>query len=309
MYTDTEKNWLDQMGLELLHDGTRLNEYERYLDRELSTKMKQEDFDSYLKCGVEKTEIWSQGVDWCSITSTLNVTFKPKAIKSNIFLSVIKSLGIMDGDEFLEKNPKNISNDRIFWCKRNSGMIEEYRGYQFAMYRLYDDRQKRMITELQAYVRQPDRMFDTLGLMVFSGSPGTGKTVLSHCMINEVINRTGNPCRFVRFPNLLSEMVRAISDHKTTIHALTEAIINTQLLVLDEVGYDATDFTWKQLLDIVDKRLVARRPTVIVTNFSPEALGKMMGEKYKALYSRMFSNSTITYLCEWQDYRQWEVRG
>lgn len=119
--------------------------------------------------------------------------------------------------------------------------------------------------------------------IVLIGKTGTGKTYLSCALINSVINE--KDCYFVKFYKL--------TDIKIRDNEKFEAMINSNLLIIDEFGVQDTDFKGALAYEIYDYRYENNLPTMLVTNLNAEELKSRMSD---ALYSRIKSNCLVLVL-------------
>ncbi len=118
--------------------------------------------------------------------------------------------------------------------------------------------------------------------LLFMGSAGLGKTHLTLAIVSGVIEKGFLPV-YGSAENLFSriEAEKFSGEGKGTY----EAMLNCDLLVIDDLGAEmATAFTKSALYNLVNTRILTRKPTIINTNLSL----KEIETKYSARISSRF---------------------
>jgi len=107
-----------------------------------------------------------------------------------------------------------------------------------------------------------------LGLL-FTGDNGVGKTHLSVAVLQELAVRKGVRGQFWDFHELIREIKNSYNaETKTTELQVLEPVIETDLLVLDDLGaWRMTDWMNDTLFFILNSRYLAQRASIITTNF------------------------------------------
>jgi DNA replication protein DnaC len=105
------------------------------------------------------------------------------------------------------------------------------------------------------------------GWLVLRGGYGCGKTHLAAAIANQRLS-LGHPVMFVVVPDLLDYLRGAFApDSTTSLDARLEAIRETPLLILDDLGsHNSTAWAQEKLFQIVNHRYNGRLPTVITSN-------------------------------------------
>lgn len=107
-----------------------------------------------------------------------------------------------------------------------------------------------------------------LGL-VFSGGTGRGKTHLAVAVLRELAEAHGADGQFWDYHELMRE-IRNSYDPGTAIteYSLLEPIIELDVLLFDDLGaWKVTDWMTDTLFYILNRRYLARRATLITTNY------------------------------------------
>ena len=111
------------------------------------------------------------------------------------------------------------------------------------------------------------------GWLLFTGSRGSGKTHLAVAIAGESL-RQGRQVFFAFVPTLLDHLRMTYSpDSPVAFDDLFEQVLNSQLLILDDLGAEnSTPWAEEKLYQIVVHRHEARLATVITTASSMEEL-------------------------------------
>lgn len=107
-----------------------------------------------------------------------------------------------------------------------------------------------------------------LGLL-FCGDNGVGKTHLAVAVLRELVVAKGARGQFWDFHELIREIKSSYDpETKTTELMVLEPVVEADLLLLDDLGaWKMTDWMNDTLFYILNSRYMAKRPTVITTNY------------------------------------------
>ncbi len=139
--------------------------------------------------------------------------------------------------------------------------------------------------------------------MVFCGTTGTGKTHLACSIANYIIK---NHNKTAVFFNVI-DAVRRVKEtyRKNSTETEREAIkwfLQPDLLILDEVGVQFGSDTEKMILfEIINKRYENLKPTILLSNLSPENLKDFIGER---IMDRMKEGGGRILTFNWSSFRQ-----
>ena len=146
--------------------------------------------------------------------------------------------------------------------------------------------------------REPERGF------LLHGRPGTGKTLLSCIMLNELILNRRRPGRFLNLSKYLQQLRDTYSEDSDN-YGQTWRIIETlgkmPYLIIDDFGVQrGTEWAKEVLYDLVDTRYAEKRFTVITTN---QPLGELQQLSQGRIYSRLLEMCKLVEM-EGEDFRQ-----
>ena len=127
--------------------------------------------------------------------------------------------------------------------------------------------------------------------ILFAGAVGTGKTFLSNCIARELI-KSGKSVVMVTAYKMIEDLIKLefgkIDSEECDIY------FSCDLLVIDDLGQERkTEFTQRQLFNVINERMTAKKKMLISTNLSTQELmdaydQRIFSRLLKALNGLMF---------------------
>ena len=136
-------------------------------------------------------------------------------------------------------------------------------------------------------------------LLLLSGQTGVGKTYLTRCMANELIERG----LIVKMSTAFKMTQDFKSFHKSHNEELLNQYLDCQVLFIDDLGTEPLykDITLEYLYLIINERKMRKLPTVITTNLDISQIRETYDER---IYSRIVDRQTsITIFLDGTDRR------
>ncbi|MGL4606992.1 MAG: ATP-binding protein [Eubacteriaceae bacterium] len=126
--------------------------------------------------------------------------------------------------------------------------------------------------------------------LLFTGNPGTGKTFMSNCISN-ALSKKGYSIIYITAAHLISTIQDQIfRDGKTNTEAF-EPLLLCDLLIIDDLGAEhSTEYSQKQLYEVIDSRLIAGKKMIISTNLTIPRIKDLYDER---LSSRIRGNFKV----------------
>lgn len=132
------------------------------------------------------------------------------------------------------------------------------------------------------------------GLYIYSTMRGTGKTFLASCICKEIMAKYAIITKFVQATSLIEESKKSqLADNGTSYIDLLK---RCELLVLDDIGINNTEWMNSLLFEILDHRYQNQLVTIITANIPQSELSKTMDDR---LVDRIYSNTTPIHLPEY----------
>ena len=128
--------------------------------------------------------------------------------------------------------------------------------------------------------------------LLFIGTPGVGKTFLSGCIANEIINK-GYTVLYQTSPLLLDSIFEYKYNQKNaSSKELYDSLFNVNLLIIDDLGTEnLTAARFAELFTVINARLLnPKTKTIISTNLTLDKLAKNYDDR---VISRLIGNFDI----------------
>ncbi|MDP4119477.1 MAG: ATP-binding protein [Bacillota bacterium] len=122
--------------------------------------------------------------------------------------------------------------------------------------------------------------------LLFQGATGIGKTHLSLAIARAVINK-GYGVVYVSAPDILSKLEKEHFSYRNEEQS-EGMLTNCDLLILDDLGTEfSTQFSSAAVHNILNKRLLLNKPTIISTNLTIQEMEKFYSARF---VSRIIGN-------------------
>ncbi len=121
--------------------------------------------------------------------------------------------------------------------------------------------------------------------LLFMGSPGLGKTHLTLAIVSGVVEKG-----FMAFYGPAENLFALVSSERFSGEnkGSYEAMLNCDLLVIDDLGTElSTEFSRSVFYNLINSRLLCKKPTVINTNLTMKEIADRYGER---IASRLIGN-------------------
>ena len=148
-----------------------------------------------------------------------------------------------------------------------------------------DDHSNDYVMEIaKNYVNKFDEMKSRGKGLLLYGSVGAGKTFISSCIANELIER-GIPCLVTNFSRLCNTITGMFEEKQQYIDGLKRF----DLLIIDDLASERdTEYMGEIVQNIIDSRYRSGLPLIITTNLTAEELKHPAEIRKQRIYSRLF---------------------
>lgn len=148
-----------------------------------------------------------------------------------------------------------------------------------------DDGQNRKITQVaRNYVDHFQEMKDKGKGLLLYGGVGTGKTFISACIANELL-QDGYPCMVTNFGRIVNTLQGRFDGRQEYLDRLNRF----DLLVIDDLFAERdTEFMGEVVQSVIDTRYRSRKPLIITTNLTSDELKAPADIRKRRIFSRLF---------------------
>ena len=138
----------------------------------------------------------------------------------------------------------------------------------------------------KSYVKHfPEMEAKGVGL-VFWGGIGTGKTFVSGCIANALIDQEIS-CRMTSIPRIFHSMNGSTFEQKKEY---LKSLNDCRLLIIDDMGTERnTEYSMELVYSIIDDRYVNRSPMIVTTNLTLTELKDPPDREHGRIYSRIMN--------------------
>ena len=113
-----------------------------------------------------------------------------------------------------------------------------------------------------------------MGLYIFSGAKGSGKTRMAVSIANELMEKHDSLVKFATGMNILEEIKKSYDDKSYDSESkLISELIRADVLVLDDFGTEkVTEWVQNKFYWIINQRYIYKKPIIFTSNESLETL-------------------------------------
>jgi len=158
---------------------------------------------------------------------------------------------------------------------------------------------KEILGQLAKYISNHEYLSRGVGLM-FVGSYGVGKTLLSNLVLKEFVKQ-GYTCYATTFANTVDTLTAGWYDNEER-QFFRRKFINSEVLLLDDLSRELrtkSNLAESALDSILRQRVQGGRPTLLTTNLDEEELETGYGSAILSL----LKESSIIYTLDGEDFR------
>ena len=141
-----------------------------------------------------------------------------------------------------------------------------------------------LTAKVKRYVEHwEDAARKNIGLLLF-GDVGTGKSFLAGCIANALLEKDV-PVLMTNFPTILNRMTGLFGSDRADFLASLNAY---DLLILDDLGAErGTEYALEQVFAVIDARYRSRKPLIVTTNLTLDALKHPDDLAHARIYDRI----------------------
>lgn len=172
--------------------------------------------------------------------------------------------------------------ETIAELKSKSNFEERFRNCTFEDLVVNDDNRKNVIL-CKRYVAKFDELFKENQGLLFYGNTGTGKSMMAHCVGNELIKKLYSSASLS-----LAKILKSGFKNAEEEAAIMSKVKNVKLLIVDDLGAErGTDYAQEFVYSVIDTRCNSLKPMIVTTNLTLEDMQRCQDLKYKRIYERI----------------------
>lgn len=165
-----------------------------------------------------------------------------------------------------------------------AGIPMRFRACNFENFRIADGTahaadQRRALNACALYAKRWEMVRDRGQVLVMTGSTGTGKTHLSCSVANAVMTNFGATVAFGTVADHMMGVKAAFQPGGIGEQAAVRALIEPDLLIMDEIGQRMTEFDQQVVFNVINSRYSQMRPMILMTNLSGPELDTVLGDR------------------------------
>ena len=159
--------------------------------------------------------------------------------------------------------------------KINSLMDKKFLECNFKNFEETDDNKRFKDIAFKYTEKFKEMVENNIGLLLY-GIPGTGKSYLSFCIANELLDR-GVSVIAATSSRILQRVRELSSFGQEGIDSFINSIQRVDLLLIDDLGAEENNqWAKSKLYEIIDARYRAEKPLIITTNLDLKTLNKRL---------------------------------
>ena len=170
--------------------------------------------------------------------------------------------------------------------------LGNFKGHKFSESNIKLIDSNETLKKAYAYAVQYVKNFpnNKLKNIMLSGNVGTGKTFLSECIANALIQRDYYVVYMTSF-DLNNIVIKSMDIFAEDRNEILSPLLECDLLIIDDLGSEPVykKASVNNLYTIINQRQISKRATIISTNLSPQMIREQYGDR---LFSRMFDKQT-----------------
>jgi len=205
----------------------------------------------------------------------------------------------LDEQRHLKAKQKMREMNRLM---ERSGIPKRFRTKTLDDYNPVNETQARVLAVVKKYSDNFSERYEAGGCLVLLGPSGTGKSHLSCCIANKIMEQ-GYTSMFTTVIEAV-RLIRSTYGGKSTLTE-SEAIHRftwPDLLILDEVGMQyGSDNEFLILTEIINLRYADGKPTIMLSNLPPDKFETFVGDR---VFDRLHENGGLILSVPGDSYRR-----
>lgn len=220
----------------------------------------------------ENEYVGEDGMVYCSKCNTRTRTEEIIPL-FNKRMPILCQCKMQENQEYEEKIMKREKQRRVEKLKCRSLMDDRYKDKTFDDLDLSNETFAKAFVRCKKYCEISHEVVSNGYGIYLWGDSGVGKTLLTACMANELMNKEYTVL-FTNFFEILKAIRSTFSNNSTvTDDSIMNDIANVDFLFIDDLGTeslsknDGDNFTQDKIFEIINKRYNKQKPTIFSSNY------------------------------------------
>ena len=208
---------------------------------------------------------------------------------------------IKKNEQKMVEQSKIYRSEKISEYLKNANVPERFKGCSFENYKITSEQHNNAYNACKDYFQQYDKVKKNGESLFLCGSCGTGKTHLAIAILRALILTETGCGTYTTTLKMLRDIRSSYQDRNKTEQQIINKYVNTELLILDEVGLQYGSEGEKILLfEVINGRYENVKPTILISNLAPKGISEYMGER---VFDRLKDSCNSLVVFDWNSYR------
>lgn len=146
-----------------------------------------------------------------------------------------------------------------------------------------DENNQRAVKLSRRYAEKFDKLYEENQGLLLYGGVGTGKTVLAHCIANELLYNLYSVAS-ISMAKILKSGFKTPEEEADIMNTVKRV----ELLIIDDLGAErGTEYAQEFVFGVIDTRINYTKPMIITTNLTLNDMQNCYDTKFKRIYDRI----------------------